>query len=510
VNPAEIAELLPRLTDDERRELEGLLALPTGPLWSPLHGPQTVAYESKADVLGYGGSAGGGKTDLLLGLALTRHRNSAIFRREATQLNAIIDRMTELLGGSAGLNRQTKIWRLPDRKVSFGSTPHPGDETAYQGQPKDLLGLDEATNFLESQARFLMGWVRTTTPGQPVRTVMAFNPPTNAEGRWVIRYFAPWLDDMHPNPAQPGELRWFAVIDGEDVEVDGPEPFERNGQPIKPHSRTFVPARLSDNPYLMATGYEQTLMALPEPLRSQMLYGDFRAGLEDDPFQVIPTKWIDAAMARWKPRHELARDPGEMDSIGVDVAAGGKDREVIARRHGVWFDELRVFTGQPEPDGALTGSRVLALRKDNAVVHVDVVGPGGPTHGWLSAQSIQSVGVNGASPTLDRTADGAALKLYNLRSLIWWRLRELLDPSRPDPAMLPPDRKLRADLAAPRWSHGPSGIKVEAKAETRKRIGRSPDRGDAVVYAAIDTIKAGALQQLMRSRGRHLDYDPRD
>ena len=32
-----------------------------------------------------------------------------------------------------------------------------------------------------------------------------------------------------------------------------------------------------------------TLQSLPEPLRSQMLYGDFNAGTEDDSMQVIPT-----------------------------------------------------------------------------------------------------------------------------------------------------------------------------------------------------------------------------
>jgi hypothetical protein len=65
-------------------------------------------------------------------------------------------------------------------------------------------------------------------------------------------------------------------------------------------SRTFIPSRVSDNPYLMGTGYMTQLQSLPEPLRSQMLYGDFHAGVQDDPWQVIPTAWVEAAMARWK------------------------------------------------------------------------------------------------------------------------------------------------------------------------------------------------------------------
>jgi hypothetical protein len=43
-----------------------------------------------------------------------------------------------------------------------------------------------------------------------------------AEGLWVIKHWAPWLDPLHPRPARPGELRWFTTgPDGEDIEVDG-------------------------------------------------------------------------------------------------------------------------------------------------------------------------------------------------------------------------------------------------------------------------------------------------
>ena len=54
-----------------------------------LPGPQTVAYQPPADVVGYGGAAGGGKTDLALGLAITAHRHSLILRREAVHLRVL-------------------------------------------------------------------------------------------------------------------------------------------------------------------------------------------------------------------------------------------------------------------------------------------------------------------------------------------------------------------------------------------------------------------------------------
>jgi len=54
--------------------------------WIPLPGRQQEAYDSPADELFFGGAAGPGKTQLLLGLAYTRHHRSVIFRREYTQL----------------------------------------------------------------------------------------------------------------------------------------------------------------------------------------------------------------------------------------------------------------------------------------------------------------------------------------------------------------------------------------------------------------------------------------
>jgi hypothetical protein len=47
---------------------------------------------------------------------------------------------------------------------------------------------------------------------------------------------------------------------------------------IRPKSRTFLPAFVQDNPYLMATDYVTTLQGLPEPMRSQLLFGDFSVG----------------------------------------------------------------------------------------------------------------------------------------------------------------------------------------------------------------------------------------
>jgi len=499
VNAADILDVLPYLTREERAEVDRLLARDKA-IWRPISAPQAMAYYSTADVVGYGGAAGGGKTDLACGKALTQHQRVMILRREATQLTGIIDRLTELLRGRDGYNGQERIWRLPRAQIEFGSVPNLGDEAKYQGRPHDLLVFDEAANFLESQVRFLLGWLRTTTPGQRCQALLTFNPPTNAEGRWVVEFFAPWLDRKHPRPAKPGELRWFATIDGKELEVASGASFEHKGETITPLSRTFIPARVSDNPYLTGTGYMAQLQSLPEPLRSQMLNGDFQAGVEDDPWQVVPTAWVEAAQRRWKRPDKLPT----MDSIGVDVARGGRDNTIIARRHGMWFDEPIVYPGAQTPDGPSVAGLTIAAMRDSAPIHIDVIGIGASPYDFLNNANQQVLGVNVAEKSLATDKSGR-LRFYNQRSEYWWKFREALDPTSNTGLALPPSAQLLADLCAPTWTLAGSAILVEGRDEIVKRIGRSPDWASAYILALIDTPKRG---HVLAGASTRREYDP--
>ncbi|KKL09907.1 hypothetical protein LCGC14_2561160, partial [marine sediment metagenome] len=143
---------------------EEALTATSGMKWIGNFGPQTDAYFSEADVLLYGGQAAGGKTDLLCGLALTKHKRSLIMRRQYTDLGAIIERLREIDGTYAGFNGAPppRLRTADGRVIDFGAAAKLGDESHWQGQPHDALLLDEAVHFLEAQIRFLMGWVRST------------------------------------------------------------------------------------------------------------------------------------------------------------------------------------------------------------------------------------------------------------------------------------------------------------------------------------------------------------
>jgi hypothetical protein len=478
------ADLLDYLTEAERKEFFQLMA--ALPCWipDPRNAPQCAAYESEADVIGYGGAAGGGKTDLLLGFAGTKHYRSIIFRRVFPLLEGIEARSREVYNptNDAHLkdryNESLHRWQLNGgATVRFAAVQYEDDKKNYQGRPHDFYGFDEATEFTESQVRFIIGWNRSTRINQKCRVVLAFNPPMDESGEWVVRFFAPWLDDTHANPAKDGELRWFAMLDGEEKEVAGNAPFEHNGETITPKSRTFFHAKLSDNVILEQTGYAATIDAMPEPIRS-LLKGKFGAYKQIDPFQVIPAAWVRAAQQRW-----LETEPvPEIKSLGVDVARGGGDKTVVSVLRLDRFDELKKYPGVATPDGQTVALLVTdTIGKQKPVIGVDVIGVGASVYDHLTGNG-QVVGVNFGAGS-DKTDKSKKFRFANLRAEVYWTLREALDPDYGAILALPPDKELLGDLCAPKWEVRTGKIYIESKPEIIKRLGRSPDCGDSVAIA---------------------------
>lgn len=497
----EILAKLDQLPPDKLLELEKE-RLKEAAKWYPNPGAQTDAYFSKADVLLYGGAGGGGKSDLGLGLAFTEHRRSLILRRRYANLSGLTERAIKINGSKQGYNGSPPplLRTDDDRYIQFGANQHLGDEQDWQGIPFDLKYFDEATQFLEQQIRFHLGWMRLSDEvldkNQRVRAVLGSNPPVDADGDWLIGMFRPWLDITHPKPAKAGELRWFVTAeDGSDLEVPldklnrlssgayvHKEMVNRDGKPLGAKSRSFVPAKLADNPFLVNTDYGSQLDALPEPLRSAIRDGNFMAARKDAEWQVIPTAWIIAAQDRWKPD---GWKEFSMTAMGFDPAGGGKDSAELAWRHGGWYAPLVSAQGAETADGSASAATIIKHRRDAAAVVIDVGGGyGGAVTMRLKDNLIDCQPFNGAAASVLRSKD-KQLRFVNCRAAAWWRMREELDPDQPGGSSiaLPPDPELRADLAAPTFEVGIRGIGLESKDDLRKRLGRSPGKGDAVVMA---------------------------
>lgn len=477
--------------DDKAALAQQVAAASQARLWTPNPGPQTDAYFCKADVLLYGGQGGGGKSELLAGLALSEHQRSLLMRVQYTDLSALVERVVAIAGTRKGLNSSPPPqFKMDGRMIDFGAAATPEKAETWQGNPHDLIGFDEACQFQEAVVRFIMGWNRAADADldkpsqQRVRTVMASNPPLTAAGQWIIPMFGPWLDPMYPNKAEYGELRWFLTDpDGKDMEAGGPDDCrEWNGKIYRPRSRTFIPAQLSDNPFLANTGYQATLDAMDEPYRSAIRDGNFMAAREDDERQVIPTAWVLKANERWK-----AGKPANaaMSAIGVDPARGGRDETSLSPRYGRWFDNVIAVPGRETPDGPSVLALIVKTIRDGAPIGYDPIGIGSGVSDALKASGLDHEPLNGAARSMAVTSCGN-FGFYNLRSQMWYQLREALDPDYGIDIALPPDPKLQADLTAPLSdirTGTPPKIYVESKEDIIKRIGRSPDRGDSVVYS---------------------------
>ena len=479
------------------------------PVWSPdlRNVPQMQGYACDANEILTAGGSFGGKTDLLLGMAMTKHRRSIIFRRESTQLKPLIERAQEILGPTDAIyHKVDKHWRdIPgERTLQFASMQYEDDKEDYQGASQDLKGFDELTHFTESQYMFVTGWLRTTKENQRTQMMSTCNPPKPGRGDWVLRRWAAWLNPLHPEPANSGEIRWFVNIPNreartvQEMEVADGTPFQHEGETLYPKSRTAILSTFRDNIYTKPE-YEATLQSLPEPDRSRLLYGDFTAGHEDDAYQVIPTEWVFKAIDRWKQRE---RPDTPMTAVGVDPARGGEDTTNYAPRYGNWYDELIQQPGSATPDGFIIATEVKRIRQGHGVVNIDSIGIGAAPFDILRSQDIPIQAIN-ASESTDERDRTDQFGFINVRAKLWWKFREALDPEFGEDIALPDDREMVADLCSAKWEETVRGIKIIHKDKVKQTLGRSPGKGEAVIMAA--TLTAPVVMPSMTSQSWSVD-----
>lgn len=220
-------------------------------------------------------------------------------------------------------------------------------------------------------------------------------------------------------------------------------------------------------------------------LYANRVLGEFHASDEDS---VIPLAWVEAAVERWHQWVADGRPPIEGRRVlGVDVARFGGDSTILVHRHGLLIERLDAF-GREDTMQTTARVQAAATKRDGVegmVPVVDSMGVGGGVVDRLRELRAPVIAYTGAAKTKARTRDGE-WGFTNTRSAAYWRCRELLDPAFGAELALPPDDELLADLTTPTWdvtTGVPPRIKIEPKDDVTARLGRSPDRGDAVVMA---------------------------
>lgn len=485
---------LDEMSDAELAELDRILT----ETFIPDNEQQAAAYNSPADEVFFGGRAGSGKSWVLLGIAVFEQVNSVIFRREFTQHrggDGLIAKSDILIGSNGKLNQGTGIWTDVFGKGIIELAGLEDDKAVrkHKGRARDFYGFDEITEFSQEQYETVIAWNRTSIKGQRCRVVCTGNPPTSPEGEWVISYWGPWLNETHPlYPYPSGELVWFARVDGKEVySTEYKEWTNAAGQLVKPRSRTFIPGEMVS--YLAETGYRDVLENLREPLRSKLLLGDFTARVKDDLMQVIPTASIEAAMARWKPQ----KPDVPLTAIGLDVSRGGTDRTVLSKRYGTWFAPLIAIEGSIAIDGPTVAAAVIRNMETPARVNIDVIGVGSSPYDSLKSNGVDVNSINVASASFETDLTGK-FKMKNKRAELYWKFAEALDPEKGAGISLPPDNELKQDLRTAKFKVGPGGVQIEAKDDIKKRLGRSPDKGESVLMSwnsgeAVNTFQIESL-----------------
>jgi hypothetical protein len=209
--------------------------------------------------------------------------------------------------------------------------------------------------------------------------------------------------------------------------------------------------------------------------------GEFYSSDEDG---VIPLAWIEAAQERWRNWRDAGSPlPEDCEKrISADIARSGTDKTAIAIRYGDIITEIRKSHRE---DTMQSTGRIRGLLEsiEGSSAIVDVIGIGAGVVDRLRELKMPVEAFNASQGTKKRDRANE-MGFTNTRSAAWWNLRELLDPANNSEIMFPDDDLLTGDLTAPHWRIISGGrIQVEPKDDIKKRIGRSPDDGDAVVMA---------------------------
>jgi hypothetical protein len=190
---------------------------------------------------------------------------------------------------------------------------------------------------------------------------------------------------------------------------------------------------------------------------------------------LIAIRWVEEALSRQaEPYGEPPR------SMGVDVARFGSDFTCIYILEGPRVLHAEARSGQ---DTMWTAGRVLALAREFHVkadmVSVDDTGVGGGVSDRLHEQGFYARPENFGARATDQAT------YQDRRSELWWGLRDWI---RDEACLADAPRRARdilmEDLTAPKYEQRSDGrLKLEAKKDMRKRLGHSPDDGDALALA---------------------------
>ena len=219
--------------------------------------------------------------------------------------------------------------------------------------------------------------------------------------------------------------------------------------------------------------------------------------------QLIPTDWVAEAMKR-----EAVYGMDDALVCGIDIARGGIDNNVIRFRRGLDARSIPAIRipGSETRDTTLFIAKVCTVVQEKRpdAVFVDSTGVGGPVADQLRRlmPGVVIIDVNFASAAPDR-------HYANMRTYMWWQMREAIRAG----LAIEKNAELEAELTSPEYSHnGSDQIALEKKDAIKKRLGISPDDGDALALTFTMPVMKSQFSSYSgagdSNNGLESDYDP--
>lgn len=306
----------------------------------PQPGPQEAFLASPADIVIYGGAAGGGKTYAILMEPLRHIGNkdfgAVIFRRESVQITnegGLWDTAMAMYPQLGGVPRSIPkpMFRFPSgAKVTFAHLNLEADVLGWQGSQVPLIAFDELTHFTRSQFFYMLSRNRSTCGVRPyVRATC--NPDADS---WVAELIAWWIDPATGLPIadRSGVIRYFVRVSDQLRWGDSPDALaDAYGvAPTDCKSLTFVAASIHDNRALMQAdpGYMANLKALSRVERERLLAGNWKikpaAGLYFKRHEARMLDDLPGDVAQWSRAWDFAATEPTDGNDDPDWTAGVK------------------------------------------------------------------------------------------------------------------------------------------------------------------------------------------
>lgn len=203
---------------------------------------------------------------------------------------------------------------------------------------------------------------------------------------------------------------------------------------------------------------------------------------------LIPLEWIELANKRWEHLQQEGYEPYNKRTalIGVDVAGMGRDSSVLCPRYGNFVSEFITHDSGGEADhmhvvGMVKTQKNRGLYLKNKAF-VDTIGEGAGVYSRLMEMHEKNVYSAKASYSAKGLHDVTGeYEFANMRAYLHWAVRDWLNPKNGYNAALPPDDRFAEEATDIHWKFQSDGkIIIEPKEEIKERIGRSPDKFDAL------------------------------